>query len=311
MDRLDAMVVFRDAVETGSLSAAGRKLGIPLATVSRKLSELEKHLGARLLNRSTRQLILTDAGRDYLVACKRILEDVVEAEHAAAGEYNEPRGDLVITAPIVFGRLHVLPMIAEFLAVFPEVNVRLVQGDHIVNLFEDHVDLAVRVGTLPDSSLAAMRIGTISRVVCASPGYLARRGTPRLPSDLAAHSCVSFEQLGSAAAWMFPVDGNEVSVPVASRLIVNTAEAAIDAAIAGVGLTRVLSYQVADACRSGKLEIVLQPFEPAAVPVSLVHAGQRRLPLKLRAFLDYAAPRLRERLATPRTTAAPSGRRGR
>lgn len=297
MDRLDAMAVFLAAIENGSLSAAGRTLGMPLATVSRKLTELEKHLGARLLNRSTRQLDLTDAGADYLAACKRILEEVDEAERAVAGEYREPRGTLVITAPIVFGRLHVLPVIAEFLSVYSEVDVRLVQGDDVVNLLEDHVDLAVRVGRLPDSSLLARRVGSIRRVVCASPDYLARHARPAAPDELAGHYFVSFEQAGSGNAWTFPVAGAELSVPIRPRLVVNTAEAAIDAAIAGVGLTRVLSYQIEDAVRAGQLEILLEHFEPPPIPVNLIHAGGRRLPLKLRAFLDYASPRLAERLA--------------
>jgi DNA-binding transcriptional LysR family regulator len=299
VDRFDAMTVFLEAVETGSLSAAGRKLGMPLATVSRKLSDLEKHLGARLLQRSTRQLVLTDAGRDYLAACRRILEDVVEAERAVAGEYKEPRGELVITAPIVFGRLHVLPVIAEFLGVFPQVDVRLVQGDQVVNLLEDHVDLAVRVGRLPDSSLLARRIGSIHRVVCASPSYFAAHGTPAVPSDLGTHDCVAFEQIGGSAAWTFPVDGKDLAIPIRPRFIVNTAEAAIDAAIAGVGVTRVLSYQIEAARRAGKLSLALREFEPAPIPVSLVYAGQRHLPLKLRAFLDFAAPRLASRLELP------------
>jgi DNA-binding transcriptional LysR family regulator len=296
MDRFDAMSVFLEAVETGSLSAAGRKLDMPLATVSRKLSDLEKHLGARLLQRSTRQLVLTDAGRDYLAACKRILEDVTEAERAVAGEYNEPRGELVITAPIVFGRLHVLPVIAEFLSAYPQVVVRLVQGDQVVNLLEDHVDLAVRVGKLPDSSLMAREVGTIRRVVCASPGYFAAHGTPVVPSDLALHRCVAFEQVGASAAWSFPVDGKDMAIPIHPRFSANTAEAAIDAAIAGVGVTRVLSYQIDAAHRAGQLLLALRAFEPAPMPVSLVYAGQRRLPLKLRAFLDFAAPRLASRL---------------
>jgi DNA-binding transcriptional LysR family regulator len=293
------MAVFLEAVETGSLSAAGRKLGMPLATVSRKLSDLEKHLGARLLQRSTRQLVLTDAGRDYLAACKRILEDVTEAERAVAGEYNEPRGELVITAPIVFGRLHVLPVITEFLGAYPEVDVRLVQGDQVVNLLEDHVDLAVRVGRLPDSSLLARQIGSIHRVVCASPAYFTAYGTPAVPSDLGMHRCVAFEQIGGSAAWTFPVDGKDLAIPIRPRFIVNTAEAAIDAAIAGVGVTRVLSYQIEAAHRVGRLSLALRAFEPAPMPVSLVYGGQRRLPLKLRAFLDFAAPRLTRRLEPP------------
>jgi DNA-binding transcriptional LysR family regulator len=297
MDRLQAMTVFLSAVEGGSLSAAGRKLGMPLATVSRNLSELEAHLKARLLNRSTRGLALTDAGRDYLAACKRILEDVGEAERAAGGEFSEPRGELVVTAPIVFGRLHVLPVLAEFLAAYPEVDVRLVQGDRIVHLLDEHVDLAVRIGTLPDSRLTATRLGATRRVVCASPAYFAAHGVPEVPAQLDGHRCISFEAMGGAEAWRFPVHGTEISVPVHSRLVVNTAEAAIDAAIAGAGVTRVLCYQVDLAERGGQLQRVLRDFEPPPLPISLVHAGQRRLPLKLRAFLDFATPRLRERLA--------------
>ena len=297
MDRLEAMTVFLCAVEGGSLSAAGRKLGMPLATVSRKLSDLESHLKARLLNRSTRGLTLTDAGRDYLAACKRILEDVGEAERAAAGEFSEPRGELVITAPIVFGRLHVLPVITEFLSAYPAVDVRLVQGDRIVHLLDEHVDLAVRIGALPDSRLTATRLGGTRRVVCASPAYLAAHGSPTTPAELGGHRCISFEAMSTAEVWHFKVGGVEFSVPVRSRLTVNTAEAAIDAAIAGVGLTRVLCYQIEAAERDGRLHRVLRDFEPASAPISLVYAGQRRLPLKLRAFLDFATPRLRERLA--------------
>lgn len=297
MDRLEAMAVFLSAVEGGSLSAAGRKLDMPLATVSRKLSDLESHLKARLLNRSTRGLTLTDAGRDYLAACKRILEDVDEAERVAAGEFSEPRGELVITAPIVFGRLHVLPVITEFLSAYPAVDVRLVQGDRIVHLLDEHVDLAVRIGPLPDSRLTATRVGGTRRVVCASPAYLAAHGTPATPNELGGHRCITFEAMSAAETWRFPVDGVEISVPVRSRLMVNTAEAAIDAAVAGAGLTRVLCYQVEAAERDRQLQRVLRGFEPAPAPISLVYGAQRRLPLKLRAFLDFATPRLRERLA--------------
>ncbi|WP_149194999.1 LysR family transcriptional regulator [Luteimonas suaedae] len=298
MDRLETMSVFKSVVEEGSLSAAGRRLGMPLATVSRKLSDLETHLKARLLNRSTRGLTLTDAGRDYLVACKRILEDVTEAERAAAGEFSEPRGELVITAPLVMGRMHVLPVVVEFLAAYPEIDVRLIQGDRIAHLLEEHIDLAVRVGELPDSRLTATRIGAIRRVVCAHPDYFSAHGLPNVPRDLAGHRCVTFDAINSTEVWRFPVDGTEIAVPVRSTLVVNTAEAAIDAAIAGVGVTRVLSYQIEEWKRGGQLQTALREFEPPAMPASLVYTGQRRLPLKLRAFLDYATPRLRERLAT-------------
>jgi DNA-binding transcriptional LysR family regulator len=297
MDRLEAMSAFLAAVEAGSLSGASRKLGMPLATLSRKVSELETHLRTRLVTRTSRRLILTDAGRSYVAACKRILDDVREAERAAAGEYSAPRGELIITAPIVFGRLHVLPVLLEFLNTYPEIDVRLTLADHVVNLQEDHVDLAVRIGELPDSSLVAMRVGSIGRVVCGSPAYFAERGTPKRPNELSKHDCITFNGLTSPEAWIFLSGKGTISVAVHSRLIVNTAEAAIDAAITGLGITRVLSYQVADALRTGALLLALREFEPPPVPVSLVHAGQGRLALKLRAILDFAAPRLRARLS--------------
>jgi DNA-binding transcriptional LysR family regulator len=297
MDRLEAMAVLVAAVEAGSLSGAGRHLGMPLATVSRKVSELEAHLKTRLFNRSTRQLTLTDAGRSYVAVCKRILEEVGEAERAAAGEYSAPKGDLVITAPVVFGRLHVLPVVTQFLRAHPEVDVRLLLADRISNLFEDHIDVAIRIGPLPDSNLIATRVGLVRRVVCASPAYLEARGTPKAPVDVAAHDCVMFGGLTASSTWLFTADKADVSVAIRSRLVVNTAEAAIDAAIAGVGLTRVLSYQIAAARRAGALTVILEPFERVPWPVSLVYASQGMLALKLRAFLDFAAPRLKRRLA--------------
>jgi DNA-binding transcriptional LysR family regulator len=297
MDRLEAMSAFLAAVEAGSLSGASRKLGMPLATLSRKVSELETHLRTRLVTRTSRRLILTDAGRSYVAACKRILDDVREAERAAAGEYSAPKGELIITAPIVFGRLHVLPVLLEFLNTYPEIDVRLTLADRVVNLQEDHVDLAVRIGELPDSSLVAMRVGSIGRVVCGSSAYFAERGTPKRPNELSKHDCITFNGLTSPEAWIFPSGKGNISVAVHSRLTVNTAEAAIDAAIAGLGITRVLSYQVADAMRTGALVLALREFEPPPVSVSLVHAGQGRLALKLRAILDFAAPRLKARLS--------------
>ncbi|BAB50398.1 MULTISPECIES: LysR family transcriptional regulator [Mesorhizobium] len=297
MDRLEAMSLFVAAVEAGSLSAAARRFGIPLATVSRKVSDLERHLNTRLLNRSTRRLTPTDAGEAYLAACRRILDDVGEAERAAAGEYSAPTGELAITAPVVFGRLHVLPVVTGFLSAYPDVDIRLTLADRITQLVEDHFDLALRIGQLPDSSLVAIGVGSIRRVVCASPAYLAEHGTLTIPEDLGTHDCITFEGLSSAAPWSFTRGKTDITVQVRSRLQVNTAEAAIDAAIAGVGLTKVLSYQVDAAVRSGMLRIVLQEFEPEPWPVSLVHAGHGLLPVKLRAFLDFAAPRLKERLA--------------
>lgn len=292
MDRFEAMTVFVAIADGGSLSAAARQLEQPLATVSRKLAQLEAQLKTRLLARSTRRLELTDAGRDYLAAARQILEQVDEAERLAGGAYARPHGQLVISAPVVFGRLHLLPVIVEFLREFPEVDVRLVQADRVVNLLEEHVDMALRIGELADSGLVATRVGAVRRVVCASPAYLAASGRPQAPADLARHACISFEGLMSPRRWAFPTE----TVDIRSRLTVTTAEAAIAAALAGLGVARVLSYQVAEALHAGTLERLLPEHEPASVPVSLVYPGQGRLPMKCRAFLDYAAPRLRERL---------------
>jgi DNA-binding transcriptional LysR family regulator len=297
MDRLGAMSVLVSVVTAGSLSAASRELRMPLPTVSRKVAELEAHLAAKLLVRGTRKLALTDSGEAYLASCRRILEAVAEAERGAAGEYNAPQGELVITAPVTFGRLHVIPVAAEFLAAHASVDLRLVLSDRPLNLVDDHLDLALRVGELPDSSLVASRIGKVRSMVCASPGYLERRGVPKSPDELAGHDCVTFSALGSGDSWRFP-NGNEIHVR--SRMVVSTAEAALDAALCGVGLTRLLTYQVADAVQSKKLLVVLRKFEPAPVPVSLIYVRERRESGKLRAFLDFATPRLRARIEQAR-----------
>jgi DNA-binding transcriptional LysR family regulator len=293
------MSILVAVVEAGSFSAAARQLKIPLATVSRKVADLESHLKTRLLHRSTRQLSLTEAGQSYVAACRRILEEVGEAERAASGEYAAPKGELVITAPFVFGRQHVLPVVADFLKTYPDIDVRMVLTDRKMNLLEEHVDVAVRIAELPDSSLIATRIGTTRRVVCASPAYFADHGTPTSPLELTAHACITLEQIASRQIWTFMSGKSEVEVPIRSRLAVSTAEAAIDAAVAGVGLTRVLSYQIAGAIRAGTLKIALEGFEPVPWPISLVHTGQGILPLKLRAFLDFAGPRLKARLVDP------------
>jgi DNA-binding transcriptional LysR family regulator len=297
MDRLESMSTLLAAVEGGSLSSASRKLGMPLATVSRKVSELETHLRTKLVNRTSRKLTLTDAGRSYVAACKKILEDIGEAERAATGEYSAPKGDLTITAPIVFGRLHVLPVALEFLKAYPEIDIRIVLTDRLANLVEDHIDLAVRIGELADSSLIVTKVGAVRRVVCASPAYFVERGAPQELHDLSAHDCITFEGLMSPKVWTFRTGRSETTVPIHSRLVINTAEAAIDAAIAGFGVTRVLSYQIATPLKAGSLVTALEKFEPAPAPVSLVYQGHGLLPLKLRAFLDFAGPRLRTGLA--------------
>lgn len=288
------MSLFVAAVEAGSFSAASRRLRVPLPTVSRKIAELEEHLGARLLLRTSRKLALTDAGANYLAACRKILEEVGSAERVAAGESTELRGSLVVTAPVVFGRLHVLPIVCDFLVQHPQIDARVVLSDRNVQLVDDQIDLAVRIGALPDSSLVAIRVGSVKNIVCGSPAFLAEHAAPKTPKDLESIPCITLD--GPMAGWTFasPAAGRNVAVSVKARLSVNSVEAAIDAAVGGVGLTRVLSYQAASAIERGDLKVVLRKFEPEPLPVSLVHAGQGRLPLKLRAFIDFATPRLRK-----------------
>ena len=299
MDRLESMAILVDVAAAGSLSAAARRLRMPLPSLSRKISELETHLKIKLLNRSTRLLTLTDAGRDYVAACKRILEDVEAAERAATGEYHAPKGELFITSPVTFGRVHMLPVVTAFLQAYPDIDVRLTFNDRVVNLQEEHIDLGARIGELPDSSLMAVRIGEVRRVVCASRDYLAARGTPGHPSDLINHDCVSFAPMSQADTWYFVVGKATEMFPVHSRLVAGSADAAIEAAIAGMGVTRLFSYHVARAEQAGILATILRDFEPAAMPVHLVYPAGRMIPLKLRAFLDFATPRLKAGLEAP------------
>ena len=297
MDRLDAMSMLLEAVDAGSLSAAGRRLGVPLATVSRKVAELEKHLNCHLLIRGGRKLLLTEAGSHYVNACRQIMGDIKEAERMASGEYLAPQGELVISVPIVFGRTHVLPVLAEFLRAYPDVQVRMLQSDRAVSLLEEHVDLAVRIGRLPDSSLIATRIGNIAQVLCASPSYLERHGIPRQLEDLQQHDCIAFNALTQGDdRWSFIRNGDNIMMDIRPRLFVNTAEAAAAAAGAGIGIARVLSYLIEAQVASGELQVVLADYEPTPIPISLVYLGQRQVPLKLRAFLDFATPRLRQQL---------------
>jgi DNA-binding transcriptional LysR family regulator len=297
LDRLEAMSVLLAAAESGSLSKASRNLRLPLATVSRKVAELEAHLNATLLIRSAKGLELTPAGRSYVTAAKSILEQLTEAERAAAGEYTEPKGDLVVTAPIMFGRLHVLPVVTRFLEAYPEVSAGLVMTDRVAHFLDDQVDVALRIGPLPDSSLIATRLGTVRHVICASPDYLAANGAPSTPDDLARHRVISFQSVSVLSSWVFDSDGVEMTASFRSRLSVNTIDAAIDAGLSGAGLVRAVSYQVVDHVRAGRLKIVLERFEPAPRPVHLVYDTRSRLPLKLRAFVDFVVPRLRERLS--------------
>jgi DNA-binding transcriptional LysR family regulator len=297
MDRLEAMSIVLAVAEAGSLSAAARRLNTPVATASRKITELEEHLHAKLFERSARKLRLTDSGLSYVAALKRILADLSEADRAAAGEYTRPTGELVVTAPVGLGRLHLMPILAEFLRAYPEIDVRLLLSDRVLSLTEDQFDVALRIGELPDSRLIALRLGTIRTVVCASPAYLEARGTPRTPDDLAAHDCIIYEGFIGPYDWKFVREGTDVAVTVRPRLVVSNPEAAFDAVLAGIGLGRGASYYVGAAIEAGTLTTVLDEFHLPTRPVSFVYPAGRFLPVKLRAFLDFLAPRLRARLA--------------
>jgi DNA-binding transcriptional LysR family regulator len=297
MDRFEAMRTLIAAVDGGSLSAASRALKVPLPTVSRRISDLERHLGARLLVRTSRKLILTEAGEAFTATARRLLDDLADAERAASGEYREPRGELLVTAPIMFGKLHVAPVVHAFLAAYPPVTVRLILSDQVIDLVEAHVDVAVRIGRLPDSQLIARQVGEVRWVVCASPDYLARRGEPADPEALAAHDCIAFEGLQTFRRWSFGSGAAERAAQITPRFSVNTADAVVEAAAAGLGIARLMSYQAAEGIAAGRLVPILRTWEPGPSPVSLVHQPQPVQPLKRRAFLDFVAPRLNLALA--------------
>jgi DNA-binding transcriptional LysR family regulator len=296
MDRLEAMAVIIAIAETGSFSAASRQLKTPVATISRNVAELEAHLKTQLFRRSSRRVTLTKAGRAYVKACQRILEQVDHVEREVSGEYHRAKGELAVTTPWGLGHTHLLPLAVEFLQAYPDISLRLLMTDRIINPVEENIDIAIRVGALPDSSMIATRIGSIRIVVCASPSYLEGHGQPSELSDLAKHSCITIDDRNAPSAWRFPRGSRERVAPIASRLCVNTSEAAVLAAIDGAGLARVMSYKMDAARRAGKLVIVLEEFEPEPLAVHIVHAPRKPLPLKLRSFLNWMAPRLKSRL---------------
>lgn len=302
MDRLEAMAVLLAVVDAGSLSAGARRLHSPLATVSRKVGELEKHLGVRLVLRSSRGLTLTEEGRAFVTASRRILDDLNAAERQAAGDYGALRGGLHVTAPIAYGERYLLPIALDFLKQQPEINLRLTLVDRQVSLTDEPIDVALRIGHLADSSLIVTRVGTVRRVLCASPAYLARRGEPRRPEDLATHDGISFQGFATAPEWRYRRDSAAFAVDPRPKLAVNTTEAAVQAALAGVGIIRVLSYQVSDQLSSGALQELLSEFAPDPLPVSLIHRPAVPLPLKVRSFLDWTVPRLRAQMS--RSTSA-------
>lgn len=304
LDRIDAWTTFAAVAEGRSFAAAARRLGRSPAAVTRAIAALEAQLGARLLNRTTRSVAVTDVGARALDAARRALAAFEELEGVAATERQEPRGRLGVTAPVVFGRLHVLPVVVTFLRDHPAATVHLVLLDRVVSLVEEGLDVAIRLGQLPDSSLRAIRVGEVRRAVYASPGYLEANGTPRTPQELARHACVACTAVTPLPdRWTFERDGRSLVVPVPSRLVVNTTEAAIDASLAGLGPTCVLSYQVDAHVRAGRLDRILTGFEPPALPVQVVIPAGRFVTPTVRAFVDRAVEALRATLeATSRAT---------
>lgn len=296
MDRFESMSAFVAVAEAGGFSAASRALGMPLATISRKVAELEEALGAQLLVRSNKSVSLTDIGREYFESSRRLLEDLAEIERGASGAYSTPKGLLVVSAPVALGRLHLSPILIDFLRAYPEIDVELRLSDRYADLFEDRIDVALRVGELADSSMIAVRAGEVRRVVCASPAYLARKPEPSHPRDLAQHDCITMLPLENAKEWSFKIGKRFDKFSLHSRLVVTTAETAADAAVADLGVTRLFCYQVASAIMEKRLQLLLRKFEAEPVPVQFVYPGGRRIPQKLRALLDYVQPRLKSRL---------------
>jgi DNA-binding transcriptional LysR family regulator len=292
------MAMLVSSVEEGSFSAAARKLRIPIATLTRNVNDLETLVGTKLLMRSTRKLELTDAGVDYLASAKQILEQVDEQERRAAGEFTAPRGELVITTPVQIARLRLLPIIDQFLALYPEIRIRLIQSDRNVDLIDSHADVAIRVGRLRDSSLVAARVGSLRVVVVASEALLRKYGVPETPDDLRGYPCVVFDS-PSLSPWRFrhPDTGQLFSIAELPRLLVSSPDAAVDAAIDGIGTTLILEHDVDAAIKAGKLDIVLQEFEVDPIPVHVVYLSRNVMPIKVRRFIDFAVPKLRETLA--------------
>ena len=286
MDRIDAMQAFVAVADLHGFAAAAGKLKLSPSAVTRLVASLEERLGARLLQRTTRSVALTDAGARYLERVRRILADVEEAELAAEGERIRPSGRLVVSAPVGFGRLHVSPMVSAYLKRYSDVSAELRLEDRVVSLVEDGVDLAVRIAHLADSSLVARQVGEMRRIVVASPAYLKRHGEPKTPAEISAHQTIQFGAASASGEWRFVENGRGFRNDIVPRLATNSADAAVQYAETGGGLTRVLAYQAADAIKRGKLKIVLQAFEPPALPIHIVYPTSRLLSAKVRTFID-------------------------
>ena len=293
MDQLHLIKVFVAVVDSMGFAGAARKLGISPPAVTRAVSELEGHLGLRLLTRTTRTVRVTEAGERYAQDCRRIVADLLEADESVSGLHTAPRGRLTVTAPVLFGALHVTPIVTEYLTRYPQVSATCLFLDRVVNLLDEGVDVAVRIGELPDSTLQAVRVGQVRRVICASPAYLAQHGTPLTPADLERHSIVSASSVTPAPEWKLAHRGQAHTVRLQPRMTTTTNDSAVVAALSGFGLTRLLSYQVTEHLRNGRLQTVLTDHEPEALPVHVVHREGRQAPKRVRAFLDLAIEQLR------------------
>jgi DNA-binding transcriptional LysR family regulator len=293
MDGLDGMRVFVAVADAGGFSPAARRLGMSPPAVTRAVAALEARIGTRLLHRTTRVVRLTEAGARFLADSRRILAEVEDAEAAAAGSHAELRGSLAVTASAMFGRMHVTPLALEFLRRHPRVALRTLFVDRVVHLVEEGIDVAVRIGRLPDSSLTAVRVGLVRRVVCAAPSYLAARGTPASPAELASHDVVAFSGITPSRQWSFHTAAGAVIASISPRFTTNSPDVAIAAALAGYGVTSLLSYMIAREIAAGALVTVLSSYEPPPLPVHVVHHAGRQASARVRAFVDHAVANLR------------------
>lgn len=293
MDQIHLMKVFVAVGELESFAAAARRLAISPAAVTRAVSALEEQLGVKLLLRTTRSVRLTEAGGRYLEDTRHILASIVEANEAAAGINAAPKGDLAVTAPILFGKKFVMPCIVRYLQQYPEVDVSAFFLDRVVNLVEEGMDVAVRIGQLPDSGLKALRVGKMRRMLCASPEYLERHGTPRHPSELQKHEVIAAGTLSPRTDWRFGAIDDPTLIRMKPRLTVTSNDAAIAAASAGLGIARLLSYQVADEVAAGRLQVILAEYEEAPWPIHILHRESKYGSTKVRTFIDMLAEHLR------------------
>jgi len=293
MDRFHVMTVFVAVAEEASFAAAGRRLRMSPPAVTRAVAFLEERLGVRLLTRTTRLVRTTDAGARYLEDARRVLLEADEADEAAAGINATPRGHLAVTAPALFGKLYVMPIIAAYQRAFKQTTVSALFVDRVVNLLDEGLDVGLRIGLLPDSSLRAIRVGHVRRIVCASPAYLKKHGVPKTPADLAGHQIIAATAVSTGPEWTFAKGKQKIGVKLSPRILVNTNDGALEAAKDGFGLTRLISYQIANELAAGKIKTVLSEYEEAPLPVHVVHREGRHGSAKVRSFVDLAVEKLR------------------